>query len=106
MSKRTRESGSPPTDWESERTLEAAEVDAREARDGTSAEGETACTCGNRDLLLQGYFAVREGVLAREPLEVEGLTCPECGRAFEAVVLADGRISRGEFVGWAEVEDA
>jgi len=95
----------PPTDWESERTLEAAELDASEPSDGGLSEGETACSCGHRELLLQGYFAVRDGVLAREPLEVEGLTCPECGREFEAVVLGDGTVCRGEFVGFAELDE-
>ena len=107
MSKRRRENQAPPTDWETERTLEAAESEesfSETAPVGGDA-GPTACQCGSRELLLQAYFAVADGHLAREPLEVEGLTCPQCSREYEAVQLEDGRVVRGELVGFADVDD-
>ncbi|MBS2028033.1 MAG: hypothetical protein JST54_09040 [Deltaproteobacteria bacterium] len=106
MSKRRRENQAPPTDWETERTLEAAEAEQSfdvPAHGGDA--GETACMCGSRDLLLQAYYAVTDGRIASEPLEVEGLTCPQCSREYEAVQLEDGRVVRGELVGFADLDD-
>ena len=100
MSKRHR-GDRPATDWESERTLEAAEADTS----ARSAAGEFRCLCGSADLLLQAYYAVSDGRVASEPLELEGLTCPECGREYEAVAMEDGRIARGELVGLESLDD-
>ncbi len=109
MSKRRRsENVQPPTDWETERTLEAAESEEAFDTSDTPAATDsaaTACICGSRELLLQAYFAVADGLLAREPLEVEGLTCPQCSREYEAVQLEDGRVVRGELVGFADLDD-
>ena len=109
MSKRhRRDSTLPPTDWDSERTLEAAEAESESLSDGAPvvASEDGRCLCGNRELLLQAYYAVSDGRVASDPLEVEGLTCPECGREFEAVQLEDGRVVRGELQGFADLDDA
>lgn len=107
MSKKTRQNQPPPTDWETERSLADAEADQDFVDEPVPAAvpGSGGCVCGHDELLLQAYFAVKNGVLAPTPLEVEGLTCPECGREFEAVQLEDGRVVRGEFVGFAELDE-
>lgn len=106
MSKRhSRESHVMPTDWDNERTLEAAEAEALSDGAPASTTDDGRCLCGNRELLLQAYYAVTDGRIAADPLEVEGLTCPECGREFEAVMLEDGRVVRGELQGFADLDD-
>lgn len=99
----------PPTDFETERTLEAAESDQAQddfpEGDPIAAMGKSKCLCGHNELLLQAYFAVVDGKLQREPLEVEGLTCPECNREYDAVLLEGGGVERGDFVGFADEDD-
>lgn len=99
----------PPTDFETERTLEAAESDlpgeALDDGDPIAALGKGKCLCGHNELLLQGYFAVVDGKLSPEPIEVEGLTCPECNREYEAVILEGGGVERGDFVGFADLDE-
>jgi hypothetical protein len=99
----------PPTDFETERTLESAEsdqpVDDFAEGDPILAMGKGKCLCGHNELLLEGYFAVIDGKLSRDPIEVEGLTCPECNREYEAVILEGGRVERGDFVGFADLEE-
>ena len=108
---RNRSPQAPPTHWETERTLADAEQDDGHAPAADPLEGagaspsETACTCGHREFLLQGFFAVVDGRVEKEPVELEGLTCPECGREYEAVAAEDGRILRGDFVGYADLDD-
>jgi hypothetical protein len=97
--------GLPPTDWESERTLAAAEADVPEPEAAEMPSGDAACLCGNRELLLEAYLRVIDGKVDPEPLEVETLTCPECGREFEAIQVEGGRIARGELVGQTDVDD-
>jgi hypothetical protein len=101
---RDRDSQQPATNWESERTLASAEEEAAE-RESFDASADTACPCGNREVLLEAYLRVVDGKLDPEPLEVETLTCPECGREFEAVQAEGGRVLRGDFLGHAEMDD-
>jgi hypothetical protein len=98
-------SGASSTDWENERTLAAAEEDAASdsRHGGTAVEG--ACACGHRELLLQAYLRVVDGKPDPEPLEVETLTCPECGREFEAIQLEGGRVVCGDFLGYADLDE-
>ncbi len=107
MSKKHRQHSPPPTDWDTERSLADAEADDAPVDDGPPLDsgGAGTCICGSDELLLQAYFAVKNGAVAPTPLEVEGLTCPECGREYEAVQLEDGRVVRGEFVGFADLDD-
>lgn len=81
--------------WEGERTLAAAEAD-------DEAEGAASCACGSDSFVLEAYHEVRGGKLAPEPVEVEALTCPHCGREYEAVLLGEGRVQRGAFLGFFE----
>jgi hypothetical protein len=97
--------GLPPTDWESERTLAAAEADVPEPEATPTSGGDAACLCGNRELLLEAYLRVIDGRVDPEPLEVETLTCPECGREFEAIQVEGGRIARGELVGQTDLDE-
>jgi len=79
-----------------------AEQDAREDR---SAPGsETRCQCGSTRFVLEAYLEVDGGVPNPEPIEVEALTCPECGREYEPI-FANGRIVRGEFRGYFEEDE-
>jgi hypothetical protein len=48
---------------------------------------------------------VVSGVPRPEPVEVEALTCPECSREFEAIQGEGGRILRGDFLGYADLDD-
>ena len=63
------------------------------------------CACGGEEFVLEAYLAVIRGRPQREPLELESLTCPSCGREYEAIWLADGRVARGEFRGQTDVEE-
>jgi hypothetical protein len=84
---------------EEERTLAEAEQDAR--------EGEGArCACGSGRFVLEAYLEVEGGKILVDPVEVEALTCPECGREYEPVLLGDGRVQRGEFLGYFEDDEA
>ena len=80
---------------EGERTMAEAEQD----------KGGARCACGSSSFVLEAYLEVADGQLRPEPVEVEALTCPECGREYEPVLLGDGRVARGDFLGYFE-EDA
>jgi hypothetical protein len=72
-------------------------------RDRTMAEAEAdvgdskKCICGSTHFVLEAYFEVEDGMMSVEPAEVESLTCPECSREYEPVLLGSGKIERGEF---------
>ena len=85
--------------WDRDRTMAEAEQDAREG------QGER-CACGSGRFVLEAYLEVDGGRLVPEPVEVEALTCPECGREYEPVLLGGGRIQRGEFLGYFEQDEA
>lgn len=91
------------TNWETERTLADAEADAEFKEVGEGSEA--TCPCGSEEFLLQAFLHVVNGVPKPEPVDVEGLTCPQCGREFEAIQGENGRILRGDFVGYAELDD-
>ena len=96
------------TPFEFERTLADVEAEARDApavADDALETSDTTCPCGHNEFLLEAFMHVVDGRLKPVPVEVESLTCPECGREFEAVSLEDGRVVRGEFRGWADVDD-
>jgi hypothetical protein len=63
------------------------------------------CACGGEEFVLEAYLAVIRGRPQPEPLELEALTCPQCGREYEAIWLEDGRVTRGEFRGQGDVSD-
>jgi len=85
--------------WDGERTMAEAEQDASESKDGTR------CACGSQHFVLEAYLEVDLGRIAPEPIEVEALTCPECGREYEPVLTADGGVTRGDFRGYFEEDD-
>ena len=102
---RDRGGGAPPAAWESERTLAAAEQEAAEPAEESGPSADTACICGHRELLLQAFLRVVDGVMHPEPLEVETLTCPECEREFEAIQGEGGRILRGDFLSQSDGDE-
>ena len=55
--------------------------------------------------MLEAYLEVDGGMPNPEPIEVEALTCPECGREYEPILTGNGRILRGEFRGYFDAED-
>jgi hypothetical protein len=75
-----------------ERTMAEAEADV----------GGTKCACGSSSFVLEAYLEVANGRIGVEPVEVEALTCPECGREYEPVLLGGGKIARGDFLGFFE----
>lgn len=128
--------------WEGERTLAAAEEEAREAelqpedspvrepqpgqesqeshapespsleslpqdtpRKPNSGGANVRCACGSDHFVLEGFFAVENGVVNPVPVEAERLTCPECGREYEPIVGEGRRILRGDFIGQFNVDD-
>jgi len=96
--------------FEFERTMADAEAEERFAADDgevdPSANGDDRrCPCGHREFLLQAFMAVIDGRLQPVPIDVESLTCPACGREFEAVSLEDGQVVRGEYLGRTELDD-
>lgn len=97
----------PRDDFEVERTLAAAEEDgvARADDAGGLVGADLRCTCGSNEFLLEAYLHVVDGRPAEKILEVETLSCPQCGREYEAVQTEDGRVLRGEFVGNIELDD-
>ncbi|MFN7132793.1 MAG: hypothetical protein ACK4N5_11980 [Myxococcales bacterium] len=110
MSRKRRDDGRPAQDWGSERTLADAESEEtileRAETDGEPARGqgsEPVCACGSTEFLLEAYMAVVDGRIRAEPVEVEQLTCPQCGREYEAIPAEGGRILRGDFLGYAEL---
>jgi hypothetical protein len=80
---------------DSERTMAEAEQD----------KGGTRCACGSERFVLEAYLEVEGGMVSPEPVEVEALTCPECGREYEPVLLGSGRVVRGEFRGFFDEND-
>jgi hypothetical protein len=86
--------------WDGERTMAEAEQDAREG------QGGTRCACGSGRFVLEAYLEVDEGRINFDPVEVEALTCPECGREYEPVLTAGGGVARGEFRGYFEEDEA
>lgn len=94
---------SDTTDWASERTLaEAEEAQTISAQEGDS--GVEPCPCGSTEFVLEAFLHVVGGKVNPKPLDIEGLTCPNCGREFEAIEGTDGAILRGEFRGYMEEE--
>ena len=73
-----------------------------EVEQGASEAGEERCACGSARFVLEAYLEVDGGVVNSDPVDVEALTCPECGREYEPIILQDGRVQRGEFLGWFE----
>jgi len=95
-------------DLEFERTLADAEADEASRRQravGPSERADECCICGHREFVLEAFMHVVDGRLRPDPVEVESLTCPECGREYEAVPAGEGRVLRGDFRGWADVGD-
>jgi len=98
-------------DFELERTLAAAEEDEAFTPEepGAGAQGAAAtderCTCGSSEFLLEAYLQVVDGRPRSELVEVETLTCPQCGKEYEAVQMEDGRVLRGEFLGHVDLDE-
>jgi len=88
--------------YQGERTLADAEQDALEEQ--SAPAGGTRCACGSERFVLEAYLEVNAGVPSPEPIEVEALTCPECGREYEPI-FANGRVLRGEFRGFFDDDD-
>lgn len=101
--KRDRGQQGPRDDSEFERTMADAEADLETG--GDTSEASSVCICGSNEFLLEAYLHVIDGRMRPEPVDVEGLTCPACGREYEAVMLDGGRIARGEFQGWADLDE-
>jgi hypothetical protein len=71
-----------------------------------AAPGEPArCACGSEEFVLEAYLSVIRGKPQPEPLEVEALTCPQCGREYEAVWLESGLVARGDLLGQIDLDD-
>ena len=94
---------SSQSNWESERTL--ADVEAEREEQPLLDEAGLRCACGSEEFLLEAYLHVVGGVPRPEPVEVETLTCPECSREFEAIQGEGGRILRGDFLGYADLDE-
>lgn len=95
-----------PASWESERTMAAAEEDAREQGSGTQT-GAVRCACGSASMLLQAFVQIVDGRPQPGFVEAETLTCPECSREYEPIQTDDGRVLRGDFLGYFDAgEDA
>lgn len=99
MGRRHGNRDAPPASWESERTLAAAEEEER-----APPLGDTRCACGSGQFLLEAFMSVKDGVIAALPVEVESLTCPQCGREYEAVPGEGGRILRGDYLGQVDAD--
>lgn len=94
----------PETDWTTERTLAASEEEAA-TEVGAAADADVRCSCGSDEFLLEAYLHVVAGKPRPEFVEVETLTCPACGREYEAVQAEGGRILKGDFVGYADEDE-
>lgn len=94
----------PETNWYTERTLADAETDALETEEIGDETG-TRCACGSEEFLLEAYLHVVGGVPKPEPVDVETLTCPECGREYEAIQAEGGKVLRGDFLGYADLDE-
>ena len=95
----------PPAAFEVERTLAAAEEDEGFSSAPADPSADVKCQCGSSEFLLEAYLHVVDGRPRPDPVEVETLSCPQCGREYEAVQTEDGRVLRGEFLGNVELED-
>ena len=74
--------------------------------DESKSVGQTCrCACGGEEFVLEAYLAVVKGRPQPEPLELESITCPQCGREYEAIWLEGGRIARGDFRGQSDPEE-
>jgi hypothetical protein len=103
MSRRHDRRDSAPAPHEFERTMAAAEEDARaEAAGAGDGQAATRCACGSLEFVLEAYLHVVDGQPAPEPVELEALTCPQCSREYEAIQGEGGRILRGELLGYLE----
>jgi hypothetical protein len=100
---REQQTGTPPVDFEIERTLAAAEEDSAVAEEPGAAQ-DVRCTCGSNEFVLEAYVHVVDGH-AMELVEVETLSCPQCGREYEAIQAEDGRLLRGEFLGTVDLDE-
>jgi hypothetical protein len=89
--------------WDSERTLAAAEEEQAAAE--WHEASETGCLCGSSELLLEAYLRVLDGRPEPQPVELGRLTCPHCGREYDAIEGEGGRVLRGEFLGYVELDD-
>jgi len=85
---------------ESERTMAEAEQDALQ-----KPGDESRCICGSQRFVLEAYLEVEGGMPNPEPIEVEALTCPECGREYEPILTGNGRVLRGEFRGYFDDDE-
>jgi hypothetical protein len=95
----------PSTNWESERTLAAAEEEQAFEQGSDENVADTACLCGGREFLLEAFMQVIDGEMQKEPVELSRLTCPECAREYEAIAGESGRILRGDFLGFADLDE-
>lgn len=101
--KRRQPSSTPETDWFTERTLADAEAAAEEDSEvGNAADN---CVCGSSEFLLEAYLHVVNGRIDPTPVEVELLTCPQCGREYEALLAENGGVLKGDYVGQADLDD-
>lgn len=84
-----------------------AEADAATTEVAPTQPGDAAvtCICGGRQFLLEAFLHVVDGRARPDPVEVEALTCPACGREYDAIQAEGGRILRGDFRGYTDVED-
>ena len=98
--KRMPRAAAPVVAPEFERTLAAAEEESAFAE-----VDDFACPCGSKDFLLEAFLHVVDGHAKPDPVEVDALTCPKCGREFDAVQLEGGRSARGDFRGWTDVDE-
>ena len=110
MGRRSKVRGQRPTHdtFEFERTLADVEADAALSKplvEAQPADADALCPCGNETFVLEAYMEVTRGKLLPTPVETQSLTCPECAREFEAIVTADGRVLRGDFLGYADLGD-
>lgn len=103
MSRKGRREPSAPASWETERTLAAAEEDEQSGA-LSPADAPARCACGSDTLVLQAFVQVVDGRPQPGYVETEALTCPECNREFEPILGSDGRVLRGDFLGYFEDE--
>lgn len=91
------------TEWYEERTL--ADAEAAAEQDAGFGNATDRCICGSTEYLLEAYLHVVDGKIDPKPVEVETLTCPECGREYEALLAENGGILRGDYVGQTDLDD-
>lgn len=83
--------------------MAAAETEAKDASFATTDDRK--CPCGSEEFVLEAFMHVVAGQIRPKPVEVEGLTCPQCGREFDVVEGEDGTVLRGEFRGFTELDE-